>query len=187
MTYYGEEIGMAEVSISAKTALDPVGRKYAWVPSILADMLGLYVNRDGCRTPMQWEASPNAGFCPASATPWLPVHENHNVINVQDQSADQDSLLNLYHTLLRLRQEMPSLQTGSLELIGDPNIDQHTLAYTRSVEDQTLLVVLNFGVTETVFQNPTDCQQILLRTGQVTTAGPSQILLPPFSGVLLSN
>ena len=66
VTYYGEEIGMAEVLMSAKTALDPVGRKYAWVPSILADMLGLYVNRDGCRTPMQWEASPNAGFCPAS-------------------------------------------------------------------------------------------------------------------------
>ena len=123
----------------------------------------------------------------AKATPWLPVYKNHNVINVQDQLADQDSLLNLYRTLLHLRQENSSLQTGSLELIGDPITDQHILAYTRSGEDQTLLVVINFGVTETAFDNPTDCQQNLLRAGQVTTAEPSKILLSPFSGVLMSN
>jgi oligo-1,6-glucosidase/alpha-glucosidase len=187
VTYYGEEIGMSEVSMPAKTALDPIGRKYAWVPSLLADMLGLYVNRDGCRTPMQWEASPNAGFSAVSATPWLPVHQNHAVINVQDQLADQDSLLNLYRALLRLRNETHSLQTGRLELIGDPDTNKYILAYTRSGEDQTLLVALNFGTADAVFHNPTDCQQILLRTGQVTTAEPSQILLPPYSGVLMSN
>jgi hypothetical protein len=79
------------------------------------------------------------------------------------------------------------LQTGNLALINDPITGQHVLAYSRSSEDQSLLVVLNFGVAETTFHNPTDCQQILLRTGQVATAGPSQILLSPFSGVLMSN
>jgi oligo-1,6-glucosidase/alpha-glucosidase len=187
VTYYGEEIGMAEVSMPAKSALDPVGRKYAWIPSLLADMLGLYVNRDGCRTPMQWQASPNAGFCPASATPWLPVHENHNVINVQEQSSDPDSLLNLYRTLLRLRNEIPVLQTGNLALINDPAMDEHILAYTRSGENQTLLVVLNFGAAKAAFHNSTDCHKILLHTGQVTTAEPSQIILSPFSGALLSR
>ena len=187
VTYYGEEIGMAEVAMPAKTALDPVGRKFAWVPSLLTDMLGLYVNRDGCRTPMQWDANPNAGFCPARTTPWLPVHENHDVINVHNQLTDQDSLLNMYRKILRLRQESPILQTGILALIGDSTKDKHILAYTRTGENQTLLVVLNFGAAEAAFHNPTDSQKILLRTGQVTTAEPSQILLPPFSGALLSR
>ena len=104
------------------------GRNYAWVPSFLVDMLGLYVNRDGCRTPMQWDAGPNAGFCGVEIAPWLPVHENRNMINVQDQLGDDDSLLNTYRVLLRLRRDTPTLKIGTLELLSVTGMDESILA-----------------------------------------------------------
>jgi glycosidase len=76
VTYYGEEIGMAEARFPARKAQDPLGRRYGWAPDFLVDLLDLYLNRDGCRTPMQWDDSENGGFarlmryrgCPCTKT-----------------------------------------------------------------------------------------------------------------------
>jgi oligo-1,6-glucosidase/alpha-glucosidase len=187
VTYYGEEIGMADGGFPARAALDPVARNLAWVPPFLFDLLGLPSNRDGCRTPMQWDASPNAGFCSAEVAPWLPVHENRAKANVADQLKDDDSLLNLYRALLRLRRDTPVLQTGNLALIDDPAMDENILAYQRSDEDQTILVVLNFGDREVEFHNPTDCQDLLFSTGIVPIIDRSHIFLPAYAGIVLSR
>ncbi len=56
----GEEIGMRDISLPRREILDPPGRRY-WP---------LYKGRDGCRSPMQWEAARNAGF--SAGRPWLP-------------------------------------------------------------------------------------------------------------------
>jgi alpha-glucosidase len=81
--YYGEEIGMRDIPIERKSdVLDPVGRQF-WP---------FYKGRDGCRSPMQWNAERNAGF--SDAKPWLPVDSNHHWRNVDSQSVDPDSLLN---------------------------------------------------------------------------------------------
>jgi oligo-1,6-glucosidase/alpha-glucosidase len=186
VTYYGEEIGMVDGGFAAKTALDPLARNFAWVPSFLFDMLG-FVNRDDCRTPMQWDAGPNAGFCSAEVTPWLPVDENRNVANVRDQLRDKESLLNVYRALLQLRREQPVLQTGDLVFINEAGSSEHVLAYQRYQKNQTILVALNMGPKTEKFHNPTECEQMLFCIGVETPVDPSQILLPPYTGIVLGN
>jgi glycosidase len=178
---------MQDGGFPAKSALDPVAQNLAWVPTFLFDLLGLPSNRDGCRTPMQWDGGPNAGFCSAEVAPWLLVHKNRGTANVADQSGDQDSLLNLYRALLRLRRDTPVLQTGELTLIDNPAIGKNILAYTRSSADQTIFVALNFGGETEIFQNPTDCRKILIFSGMELPADPSRVSLPPYTGIVLRN
>ena len=75
--YYGDEIGMLQVAIARDQVRDPFERN---VPDI-------GVGRDGCRTPMQWDATTNAGF--STSQPWLPVVEDavHEVTRV-DRTQD---------------------------------------------------------------------------------------------------
>jgi glycosidase len=178
---------MADGNFPAKTALDPVGRQYAWVPPFLVDMLGLYVNRDGCRTPMQWNASPNAGFCGENITPWLPVNGDRHVANVQDQLGDDESLLNLYRALLRLRRDTPTLQSGALELITDPVMDKNILAYKRRAKGQTLLIALNFGKHPAKFKHPKDYRKILFSLGISQSTNFPISHLPPYAGIILER
>lgn len=187
VTYYGEEIGMVDGLFPAKTALDPVGQNYAWVPKFLVDLLGLYVNRDGCRTPMQWSSGPNAGFCEVGITPWLPVHPNRSNANVQDQTEAADSLLNLYRTLLHLRRDTPALQHGALELLADPGIDKNILAYKRTTKEQTLMIVLNFGGQTVQFEHPPEYQEVLFSIGIPKSTHLPISHLPPFAGIILEQ
>ncbi len=129
--YYGEEIGMCEANIPRAEIVDPPGRRY-WP---------LDKGRDGCRTPMQWEAGPNAGF--GSGKPWMRLSGDIDRINVQSERADPDSLLNHYRRLLELRKAAPALRRGSyLALIQRP---RDAIAYLREYENQKVLVCLNFA------------------------------------------
>jgi alpha-glucosidase len=187
VTYYGEEIGMMEGDFPAKAAEDPVGRRYGWVPPFLVNLLDLYVNRDGCRTPMQWDSSENAGFCGQDVTPWLPVHANHESVNVERELADDGSLLNVYRGLLRLRRESAAIQAGTIQLVEGPDVDEDLLAYCRRLGDETVLVVINFGGNASSFQNQTACKRVLFATGLDKSIKPNQIALPPHSGLVLGN
>ena len=129
--YAGEEIGMRDIKVKHSEMQDPLGKHY-WP---------IDVGRDGCRSPMQWDASLNAGF--SKGKPWLKVHPNYITRNVEAQSGDPKSLLNFYRKLLKLRKETPALHRGSfLSLNFDP---RRVLGYLRQYGDQTVLVALNFG------------------------------------------
>jgi len=129
--YYGEEIGMRDINVSRAEIQDPIGRRY-WP---------FNKGRDGCRSPMQWSPARNAGF--SSADPWLKIHPGFPERNVDLQKDDPDSLLNFYRKMLDLRKKTPALQEGMfLPLTFDP---RRVLAYLRQVENQTVLVALNFG------------------------------------------
>ena len=82
--YYGEEIGMRDISVSRGQIKDPVGKRF-WP---------FYKGRDGCRAPMQWNATRNAGF--SNGESWLPVHPDYLQRNVSSQREDPHSLLNFY-------------------------------------------------------------------------------------------
>jgi oligo-1,6-glucosidase/alpha-glucosidase len=185
VTYYGEEIGMADGLFPAKTALDPVGQRYAWIPDFLTQRLGLYLNRDGCRTPMQWDSSQNAGFSAPSAQPWLPVHQNKAIANVQAQLADPNSLLQIYHKLLQLRRENHVLQTGAMEIITSPGLHENLLAYQRKTADQTIVVYLNFGADPVRLPKSANTSKILLSLGIDTPADPGPSYLPPFGAIVM--
>jgi glycosidase len=64
-TYYGEEIGMQNSIIPIKNAQDTLAKTFSWVPQFIANILPIPINRDACRTPMQWNATSNAGFSDA--------------------------------------------------------------------------------------------------------------------------
>ena len=132
--YYGEEIGMRDIPIRAKAdVLDPIGRRF-WP---------LMKGRDGCRSPMQWDAAPLAGFSWGGARPWLPLHPNWEARNVEAQSADPHSLLNFYRRLIALRRASPALTGGLFQPITFGT--QYILAYLRQTAQQTVLVALNLS------------------------------------------
>jgi len=108
--YYGDEIGMKTTDPTRKEDVkDPVGIAY-WP---------VYKGRDGERTPMQWDSSPQAGFSSDPKT-WLPVPPTYTTVNVKAEEGEPDSLFAWYQTLIRLKKTNPALAEGS-EVMLDPN------------------------------------------------------------------
>ncbi|MCK1642181.1 DUF3459 domain-containing protein [Bradyrhizobium sp. 157] len=126
--YNGDELGMRQVDIPRHRVRDPFERN---VP-------GIGVGRDGCRTPMQWDSSRNAGF--SRVDPWLPLADDWRSNNVANLREDALSILNLYRRLLRVRKERPALSLGSYRPYV---VDEDLLAYYRELNDSRLLIVLN--------------------------------------------
>jgi alpha-glucosidase len=128
--YYGDEIGMHQVAIAPEAVRDPFEKN---VP-------GLGVGRDGCRTPMQWDATRYAGF--SDAEPWLPLADDFVHENVVNLDADEQSILSLYKALIRLRRKRPPLVSGSyVPMVAEGDL----LLYRRQSGDAAIVVVLNLG------------------------------------------
>jgi alpha-glucosidase len=176
---------MVDGDFPARAAKDPLGQQYSRAPQLVLDLLGLYVNRDGCRTPMQWDRGDNAGFCGEGAKPWLPVHESHRSINVESERVDENSILNVYKGLLRLRRERVELRAGMLQLVDGPDVDGNLLAYRRERGGESVLVLINFGGTPCTFQNQTACKRILFAIGIENPVNQKMVSLPPYSGLIL--
>ncbi len=107
-------------------------------------------SRDNARTPMQWDAGPEAGF--TTGKPWLPVNPNHTVINAADQLTRPDSVFHYYQKLIALRREMDVIVHGHYELLEPEHPD--LFVYTRSLGDESLLVVCNFTEQEQAYEIP---------------------------------
>jgi alpha-glucosidase len=131
--YYGDELGMEDVPIPPALMHDP---QAALNPSF---------SRDPARSPMQWDATPHAGFCPSDVAPWLPVAANYREVNVATQRGDECSILNLHERLLSLRRSSPALTLGDHEPTEAPT---ECFAYVRVHQDERMLVALNFGESE---------------------------------------
>ena len=104
--------------------------------------------RDGCRSPMQWDASPNAGFTAPDSTPWLPLAPDARDVNVAAHAEDPDSLLTLTRDLLRLRKKHPALHHGDFERFGPT--PEGTFAYRRIGAESRLMVALNLTAEERI-------------------------------------
>ena len=99
------------------------------------------LSRDNARTPYQWDSSENAGF--TTGTPWLPVNENHSVINAAAAMGEADSTFHYYQKLIALRKEYDVFREGWFELM-DPE-SETVFAYTRDTDTAHMLVVCNFS------------------------------------------
>ncbi len=133
--YYGEELGMTNNDPTRKEDVhDPIG-KLGWPKER---------GRDGERTPMQWNATANAGF--SKVKPWLPVPESSKSHNVATELNDNESVLNFYKKVLALRHENTALLDGDYVALNesDPNV----LSYLRRYKNEAVLVVLNMSGTE---------------------------------------
>ncbi len=145
LMYYGEELGMTTtVPTRIEDVKDPVGRT-GWPKE---------KGRDGERTPMQWNASPEAGFT-TSDHPWLPIPASAKTVNVTDEVKDTTSLLNWYKMLIELRRGNPALHDGTLTMLNTSN--DKVLSWKREqAGSPTVVVACNFTA---------DTQTIDLSTG----------------------
>jgi oligo-1,6-glucosidase len=146
--YQGEELGMTNVPFAgAESFLDIESVNYfatAMGQGLAAEEVLEALrdgSRDNARSPVQWDASPNAGF--TTGTPWFPVNPNHDVINAEREVADPDSVFHHYRRLIELRHTDPVVADGDFHML----VPEHpTLyAFTRSLGPETLLVLANFS------------------------------------------
>jgi glycosidase len=178
--YYGEEIGMTDLKQPFGSALDPIPHKFKLIPRFIFDLLGLLINRDEVRTPMQWDGTKNAGFSSAEKA-WLPMHGNYQKINVEKANQDKASLLNTIRGLMRIRNQETSLQEGSQEILnGLPN---GALGYKRKSADESLIILLNFDGLEKEIQ--IEFSECIFTLSGRDTAKEKAIRLNGFSGVIL--
>ena len=138
--YQGEELGLTEADIAYEDLVDPYGINF-W-PEVKG--------RDGCRTPMAWEAaSPNAGFSPVR--PWLPVPAEHVARAVDKMEAEPGSLLHFYRSLIAFRRQHPALAGGTITFLDAP---EGILAFLREGGGETLFCAFNLSEAAGVFSLP---------------------------------
>ena len=96
--------------------------------------------RDNGRTPFQWNDTKNAGF--TTGTPWLKVNPNYTTVNEAKEDTDDNSCLNYFRKLVKMRKDNLVLVYGKYTLLDKDNPDVY--AYTRELKGRKLLVLLNF-------------------------------------------
>nr|WP_314097111.1 alpha-glucosidase [uncultured Lachnoanaerobaculum sp.] len=187
--YQGEELGMTNTvfnSVDDFRDLESVNAYRELVESGLytdGDMFPkiAHKSRDNARTPMQWDASENAGF--TTGTPWIAVNPNYKKINVADQLKREDSVFHYYQKLIRLRKENEIIVYGNYELLLPE--DENIFAYKRTLDNQKLLVVCNFSKSEQRFDFSGYENAKVLISNYNRDAGEDGILKPYEATVLL--
>ena len=187
--YQGEELGMTNTvfnSVDDFRDLESINAYRELVESGLytdEDMFPkiAHKSRDNARTPMQWDASENAGF--TTGTPWIAVNPNYKKINVADQLKREDSVFHYYQKLIRLRKENEIIVYGNYELLLPE--DENIFAYTRTLDNQKLLVVCNFSKSEQKFDFSGYENAKVLISNYNRDAGEDGILKPYEATVLL--
>lgn len=146
--YQGEELGYSNAVWTSLDQFDDVQSKGQYDFAIgegLSPEEALAAcnrfSRDNARTPMQWDASENAGF--STGTPWLPVHPDYTQVNVAAEEADPDSVLNWYRSLAALRASRDELTAGAYEELMAES--EQVYAYRRQGEDSVAVVLVNLS------------------------------------------
>ena len=151
--YQGEELGMTNVPFAALADFRDIESLNHHVAAVArgedaeAVLAGLRAKgRDNARTPMQWDASPHAGF--TTGTPWIAVNPNHVEINAASQVDDPHSVFSHYRRLIALRHDEPVVAHGDFTMLLPD--DDAVYAFTRRRRDDPrgdveLLVLGNFS------------------------------------------
>jgi oligo-1,6-glucosidase len=146
--YQGEELGMTNAPLHGIDDFRDIESLNHYAEAIAMgadpeDVLAAMrkVSRDNARTPMQWDASPNAGF--TTGTPWIAVNPNYTEINAAIAADDPDSVLHHYRRLIELRHTEPVVAHGDFTM-RMPD-DERVYAFTRRLGDVELFVLGNFS------------------------------------------
>lgn len=146
--YQGQEIGMTNTrfasladfdDVSAKNKAKDLKRMGMSDAEIIAFLTR--TGRDNSRTPMQWDSSPHAGF--STHQPWLKVNPNFEMINVENQLHDPQSVLNFYRQMIHLRKREKALVYGRYDLLLDDH--EQIYAYSRLYGDERFVVLCNMS------------------------------------------
>ena len=147
--YNGDEIGMTNIRFKKIEEYNDLQARnqYAILLKESKQKAAEYLlyqqalGRDNSRTPMQWEATANAGF--TTGKPWLPINQNYTTINVQAADSASNSILHFVRKMIALRKENKAvLVYGKYTLLDKDN--PNVFSYTREMNGITFLIVLNF-------------------------------------------
>jgi alpha-glucosidase len=168
--YQGEELGLPQSEVAFEDLQDPFGKAH-WP---------LHSGRDGCRTPMPWEAAaPNAGF--TSGTPWLPLDRAHRALAVDGQERDSSSTLAFTRVLLALRRRHAALRLGGFDV---ETADDSLLIVRRQHRDDALWLAFNFGAVARQVPAPKGARAAILAVQSARVRGV-HVELPPHSAVFV--
>ena len=156
--YQGEELGMTNApfqNISDFRDLDSINAYYELTGQGVFTKEEMLCrlrkkSRDNARTPFQWSDDPNAGF--TTGKPWIMVNPNYREINAREQLARENSVFHYYQKLIRLRKSLPVMVYGSYDLLLPEDPDLYV--YTRTLDEEALLVICNFSSKPRAFSLP---------------------------------
>ena len=144
--YQGQELGMTNVkyhSISEYDDVKTINTYNERIESSVSEEIALkeawVTSRDNSRTPMQWNSSKNAGF--TCGKPWIGVNENYKTINVEVEERDENSVLNFYKKLIKLKKSNEALIYGVYDLILEE--DENIFSYRRTLNNEKFLIMAN--------------------------------------------
>ncbi len=183
--YQGQEIGMTNVQFPSIEDYDDVADKNRYriqraegVPheEIMNNIWAS--SRDNSRTPMQWNDDTNAGF--SSGTPWLKVNPNYVDINVEIQEQDDHSILSFYKKMIEIKKNNLVFTYGNYDLLLEE--DEQIYAYTRTTEDDQVVVITNLSTESAIFKSEVklDQEQLLLNNYPVKQEVQDSIVLQPY-------
>ena len=190
--YQGEELGMTNCpfntlenfrdleSINAFHELTEQGKKTE--EEMMAAIS--YKGRDNARTPMQWDDSTYAGF--STAQPWIMVNPNYTKINAKDQVNREDSVFKYYQKLISLRHNSDLIVYGTYDLLlaDDPDI----YAYTRTLDDDKLIVYCNFSDNTREVELPEEFTNgKILISNYNDAAVNTKITLRPYEAIVIQT
>jgi alpha-glucosidase len=169
--YQGQELGLHEAELQFEDLRDPYGIEF-WPE---------YKGRDGCRTPMVWDASPHGGF--TTGTPWLPVKAPQAARHVEGQAGKAGSVLEFYRQMLAHRRQTPALLTGRTRFL---DLAEPVLGFLRGEDLACLFNLSPDPVTLTVEGRLADApSQAATLAGKTLTLGPNGFChLSPAAGKL---
>jgi oligo-1,6-glucosidase len=185
--YQGQEIGMTNVKFDSIHDYNDVEIHNFYNESLQSGKSEQEIfeeiwstGRDNARTPMQWDDGPNAGF--TQGTPWIKVNDNYKTINVKQQITDESSIYAYYKKLISLRKELSVIVYGDCELILRDHMDIY--AYTRTMNNQSLIVICNFFGAEPFFELPHEYRnrsyELLLSNYPVEDININNFIMKPY-------
>ena len=139
--------------------------------------------RDNARTPMQWDASENAGF--TQGIPWLRVNPNYKEINAASQLHDENSVFACYKKLIRLRKTWDVFVDGTFRMLLED--DENFFAYQRENAFRKLLVICNFFGCTLEYPLETDWENMELLIGNYDSIERPEIFRPSEARMYISH
>jgi alpha-glucosidase len=170
--WQGEELGQTDTLLDFEELTDPQG--IAFWPEPLG--------RDNTRTPMVWDASPNAGF--STGKPWLPVKAEQAARTVASQESAQGSVLEHYRQTLAFRKSSSALTAGKTRFL---DLKEPVLGFIRGEAKGALLCLFNLSpvalsVTVSGVDAPTGPSLHAVLQGDRLTLGPNAAAFLPVTG-----
>ncbi|MCI7040622.1 MAG: alpha-glucosidase [Lachnospiraceae bacterium] len=172
--YQGEELGMTNVPFASMDEFRDIEsinayREYTENGIIAPEDMMKYLNyksRDNARTPMQWSDEENGGF--TKGTPWIKINPNYTTINAREQMEREDSVFHYYQKLISLRKKEPVIVYGTFALLMPE--DEDIFMYTRTYEQEKLLVICNFSQKERELKIPEEWERGTILLGNYKDA-----------------